>query len=191
MKAKLFRNTLVSAVLALLSATPTVTMADLGDSLFAGGGNIIGTFEGSDAGYDSQLRLVVTSESYTSSFIFPNHSTAVGTTFSFGSFAAGAPLDFQLYVENTGYTWHTGPGSGNVDGMIHANVIYDWNGTGRTFVGFEDLYGGGDQDYNDHMFSFTNVTRVTAIPEPEIYAMLGLGLGLMGWVGRRRKQQAA
>jgi len=29
------------------------------------------------------------------------------------------------------------------------------------------------------------------VPEPEIYAMFGIGLGLMGWVGRRRKQQAA
>jgi len=29
----------------------------------------------------------------------------------------------------------------------------------------------------------------TPIPEPEIYAMLGAGLGLMGWVARRRKQQ--
>ncbi len=31
----------------------------------------------------------------------------------------------------------------------------------------------------------------TPVPEPEIYAMLGLGLGLMGWVGRRRKLQTA
>lgn len=29
------------------------------------------------------------------------------------------------------------------------------------------------------------------VPEPEIYAMMGLGLGLLGWVGRRRKLQAA
>jgi len=28
---------------------------------------------------------------------------------------------------------------------------------------------------------------VTPIPEPEIYAMLGVGLGLLGWVGRRKK----
>lgn len=32
---------------------------------------------------------------------------------------------------------------------------------------------------------------VTPIPEPEIYAMMGVGLGLLAWVGRRRKQQAA
>ena len=34
-------------------------------------------------------------------------------------------------------------------------------------------------------------TPATPIPEPEIYAMMGLGLGLMGWVGRRRRQQGA
>jgi len=32
-----------------------------------------------------------------------------------------------------------------------------------------------------------NVTLTSPVPEPEIYAMMGLGLGLMGWIGRRRK----
>lgn len=35
------------------------------------------------------------------------------------------------------------------------------------------------------------LTDVTPIPEPEIYAMMGVGLGLLGWVGRRKKLQAA
>lgn len=35
------------------------------------------------------------------------------------------------------------------------------------------------------------ISTVAAIPEPEIYAMMGVGLGLMGWAARRRKQQAA
>lgn len=43
--------------------------------------------------------------------------------------------------------------------------------------------------------SIDNVVAVTSlaapVPEPEIYAMLGAGLGLMGWVTRRRKQRAA
>jgi hypothetical protein len=32
---------------------------------------------------------------------------------------------------------------------------------------------------------------VTAIPEPEIYAMMAVGLGLLGWVGRRKKLKEA
>lgn len=35
-----------------------------------------------------------------------------------------------------------------------------------------------------------NVTLTSPVPEPEIYAMMGLGLGLLGWVGRRRKAAA-
>jgi hypothetical protein len=30
---------------------------------------------------------------------------------------------------------------------------------------------------------------VGAVPEPEIYAMMAVGLGLLGWVGRRRKEK--
>jgi hypothetical protein len=29
------------------------------------------------------------------------------------------------------------------------------------------------------------------IPEPEIYAMMAVGLGLLGWVGRRKKLKEA
>jgi hypothetical protein len=32
---------------------------------------------------------------------------------------------------------------------------------------------------------------VTAVPEPEIYAMLAMGFGVLTWVGRRRKQSVA
>ncbi len=38
-------------------------------------------------------------------------------------------------------------------------------------------------------FYISSVT-VTPVPEPEIYAMMGLGLGLLGWAGRRRKLAA-
>jgi hypothetical protein len=43
--------------------------------------------------------------------------------------------------------------------------------------------------------AFTQVAQdqlyITPVPEPEIYAMMAAGLGLMGWVARRRKQQGA
>lgn len=57
----------------------------------------------------------------------------------------------------------------------------------------------GVTDWSDEAFSsglaFDGITvagnPITPVPEPEIYAMLGIGLGLMGWVGRRRKLQTA
>ena len=74
-------------------------------------------------------------------------------------------------------------------------------GTGLTQVGFEDLYGGGDQDYNDLVFEFSNTTtgehpegensgeeKLIANPEPSTIVLFGSGiLGLGAW--RLRKKQ--
>lgn len=170
--------------------TPAISHAALGDNVYASGGTITIRFEGSDAGYDSNLQLWVDGVAITP-LLFPNHTTAVGTTFEIpDTFAAGTLLDIQLHVANTGDVWHTGSGSNNADSIAHANVIYNYQGeTGRTFVGFEDLYGGGDQDYNDHMFSFTNTAAV--VPEPESYALLLAGLGLVAGIARRKSTKTA
>lgn len=63
-----------------------------------------------------------------------------------------------------------------------SEVKYSLTGTGNdtlTFmaVGTSDSYGG----------SIDNVKLTAAVPEPETYAMLLAGLGLMGTVARRRK----
>ena len=153
--------------------------ADLGEDLIAAGGNIVIRFEGSDAGYDSLISVNGSSE------LFPNHTTPEGTEFDLGFFAAGTPLDIVLHVLNTGQFFHTGSGALNSDGLPHANVSTVGD---RTFVSFEDLVGGGDRDYNDHMFSFTNIA-VGAIPEPSVFALMAAGLGVLGFVGRRRRAQ--
>ena len=173
------------ATSALLTLAPMAANAAVGDQVYAGGGSISIQFEGSDAGYNSTLELWINGLAVTPA-IFPNHSTPIGTTYNVpGSFSAGTLLDIRLYVVDTGDTWHTGPGANNSDGIAHANVIYNYMGQNvRTYVGFEDLAGGGDGDYNDHTFSFTNT--VNAVPEPETYAMLLAGLGLLGAVARRR-----
>ena len=53
---------------------------------------------------------------------------------------------------------------------------YDWTGGGASYFG----------DGNPVFFGTANVA---AVPEPETYAMLLAGLGLLGFAARRRKQK--
>jgi hypothetical protein len=64
-----------------------------------------------------------------------------------GTFPAGVELIFGVFVRETQKSFVMGPGSGNPDGLPHAEVTCF--GGGRTNVGFEDQMGGGDRDYND------------------------------------------
>ena len=87
----------------------------------------------------------------------------------------------------------------NLSSITVSNLRYqvvDGAGTGTSFLN-TSTYPGKTYWYNDELNNsslyvladFTAPT--TPIPEPEIYAMLATGLGLLGWVGRRRKLKAA
>lgn len=177
-------KTLEKLVLVVAALAAPQAQAALGDDLFvATTGDVIIRFEGSDAGYNSLISVNGSSE------IFPNHSTLVATEQNLGSFAAGTALDVVLHVLNTGQFFHTGHGIGNIDAMAHANVIAD--PTGRTFVSFEDLAGGGDLDFNDHMFSFTNVSTVGVVPEPSSLLLTLAGLGVLGFLLTRLRNEGS
>ena len=80
------------------------------------------------------------------------------------------------YVDFSGISFSTSTGPS-------WNLYYD-NGT---FALRSDLNPGG----NASSESPINLTVTAAIPEPETYAMMLAGLGLMGFVIRRRKQKVA
>jgi hypothetical protein len=65
-------------------------------------------------------------------------------------FKAGDELIFAIYVTNTGYWYYSGDADRNPDGVVHAAVTD--LGDGDYHIGFEDLYGGGDEDYDDINF---------------------------------------
>ena len=80
-----------------------------------------------------------------------------------------------------------GPGARNLDGVLHAGVdgpsVVTPYGTGYV-VGFEDLFGGGAQDYDDNRLQFEG--GVVAVPEPSLLALFALGAGGLKLARHRR-----
>ena len=168
----------------------------LGGKLFvAEDGDVTATFLGSDASYFNTLYLISPGET----FIFDKNSGSSSDEspdfLALGSFAAGTELLFRLDVdvqhdEHIDYKFYTGDGSNNPDALAHARAVTSLvDGMYVTEVGFEDLLGGGDLDYNDFMFSLNNVVDPPSVPEPSILFLLsGVLFSMIMFLrlGRRR-----
>jgi hypothetical protein len=163
-----------------------------GHILVAEDGYVTAQFVGSHAGYFNSLYLETPTDG--SIFLFNKSSQHYGAPLVLGWFEANTELTFRLAVRNTGYDFYTGSGDLNVDGFAHAMAITQLTGDGGylTTVGFEDLYGGGDRDYDDFVFRLTNVIdpptlpAAAPVPVPSALALMGLGLAGIG-LGRRRR----
>ncbi len=178
------RKALVAAALSAAMVPVAQAVPVLGSNIYvAETGNVTTTFLFNGAGYSNNLFLYLPSNGF--GVIFNNQTTAPGTTYDLGTFTAGTELQFAIYVLDTGHTFFSGDASRNADGLAHAVVDTEYY-TGETYVGFEDLWGGGDRDYDDVAFSFSNVATTPSVPEPASLALLGAGLLGLGAARRKR-----
>ena len=162
---------------------------------------VIAYFGGSDAGHTDTIGLMVNNVVVASGAL-NNHTSALGDSVVLANVNAGDLLTFFLFDSDTGSTWYSDK-SLNTDGASHAySAAYDganppFGGLipAGTYVGFEDLAlaQGGDFDYNDDTFVFTNVTtrQVEETPHSRSSSTFRLlNCVLLGLLARRRKRRA-
>lgn len=95
------------------------------------------------------------------------------------TYAAGIGSIFALNLDPDGKSFWTGATGGNTIEQIDifsGAVLQKWNTQGGQLFGLSVL---------------GEIKVATNVPEPETYAMMLLGLGVMGFVARRKQQQAA
>jgi hypothetical protein len=108
-----------------------------------------------------------------------------------GRMAAGTMLDFFLIANGVtgGKTVFSTDQSVNADGINHVVAFaYVMANSPYLIIGFEDLVGGGDRDFNDILFAvdigIANVKDLTATPEPALALTM---VTLLGLTLRRRR----
>jgi len=122
-----------------------------------------------------------------------NEPLAAGDFVSLGTYKAGTSLDFFLIADGAGggSNFFSTDTSLNRDGIVHA-VSLAQDGSAYLLIGFEDLLGGGDKDYNDLLFAVeigkVNVDKLAGLSAPEPTLAMGsvLVAGLLMGFTRRR-----
>lgn len=115
---------------------------------------ILTVLRGEDAIFDNLVGLAFPKDID----LYFSKQVSEGQQFDLGVFEGGKELIFRITTPE-GKTYFSGPGSRNPDGLVHANVIKI--SENRWLVGWEDLFQGGDKDYDDLFFQVCSISAAT------------------------------
>ncbi len=140
-------------------------------------GNFSATYLGNESGYVNSFSFGSGGSLQESNSLGDTISMSVGTGL----------VDFSFSDNSgSGHTFANGDQQALPFGFVVLEGQTNQYGTFDYLLGFNDSYI-GDGDYDDFV---VGVNFVSAVPEPETYAMLLAGLGLLSFVAHRRKQNA-
>ena len=187
------------AAVALILTLPAMALPSLslfGGQVYYAGGDVTIEVMHSDTKYTDVLRLWNGTTSFDLSELNATGSRVTLTSDQLARMGIGLgdELRFGIYVQQTNKDFVLGPGARNSDGLDHAYVRGLPSGV---YVGWEDIVGGGDRDYNDSVIRLSGVRMTptalssataprTSVPEPAVTGLLLIGLGALGLAYRKR-----
>jgi len=155
--------------------------------LYYHGGSLQFQILAPEAGYNSQIFILTD----TSSFFIAN-SKDIGLIVNLADPSTvglnpGDEFTLGIHVIPTGDYFRMGEGSSNPDGVAHAKANYLYNHL--ALVEFEDIFGGGDFDYNDVRLQVAGDIGVFQTPEPLALILVAMGLPSLALL-RRSEQRS-
>jgi len=122
---------------------------------------------------------------------FWQHDNLTGTPAGSGltELARASTLGSTGWSGSTEYKFSFDFGPNNL--VVKVDDVEQFNLSGSFSDGRLAFYNFSQAGVTYSAFTVDTGSFPAPVPEPEIYAMMGLGLGLLGWVGRRKRLQAA
>lgn len=137
------------------AGAPPKAVASSSGGFVTNGGRVIMDIAASDSGYENQIYWSKDNFATRHLVGVDNHQASI----DLGEFAAGTRIDFGI-VNGANQFFRTGGSTANSDGVDHTRISSNAHGTQ---IGFEDLLGGGDRDFND---AIIQIRSATAVPAP-------------------------
>ena len=169
-----------------LRNAPVAAYTVVDQDLYYHGGSLQFQILAPEAGYNSRIFLLTD----TSSFFIAN-SKDIGLIVNLADPSTvglnpGDEFTLGIYVMPTADYFRMGDGSSNPDGVAHARVNYLYNHL--ALVEFEDIFGGGDLDYNDVRLQVRGDIGIVQTPEPSALTLFAMGVSLLTLLrGKRRR----
>ena len=164
----------VIGFIVFLQSPPAQAYPDvIGEEIDYHGGSLQFEILPSDAAYTSQVYLHTATGS-----VFLGNNTNTGLVINLGDpgvfgLNPGDELIVGIHVPTTGNYFVVGSGVNNPDGVAHASVSYPYN----QIANIEDLFGGGDRDYNDVRLRVLGHIGIAQFSEPAALLLVASGIG--------------